>query len=86
MLLLTFLEEAKLYKTRTEQGDGTWIFSDEEIDLDTEHVDSPHTQCWPRDWLPDDCPNARVIAVDFDSFVTRWSGFCPVESTKYNHT
>lgn len=79
---LNILDEAKKYKSREEQPDGTWLHSDEEIELEKEHVESPPTQCWPRDWLPEDCPNARVLAVDFDSFVTHWSGFCPVETTK----
>ncbi|CAL8077560.1 unnamed protein product [Orchesella dallaii] len=70
------------YKSRTQMPDGSLKYSDEEIDLDADHIDSEKTQCWPRDWLPRDCPTARIIAVDFDSFVTHWTGFCPVETTK----
>lgn len=29
-----------------------------------------YTRCWPRDWLPHDVPNVRVIAVDFESTFT----------------
>ncbi|ODN06210.1 Protein SERAC1, partial [Orchesella cincta] len=70
------------YKSRTQQPDGTWKYSSEEIDLDADHIESEKTQCWPRDWLSKDCPNARIVAVDYDSFVTHWTGFCPVETTK----
>lgn len=74
-----------MYKCRVLNEDGVAIHLDKEIPTCEGHEEGEEiedTQCWPRDWLPHDCPNARIIAVDYDSFVTRWSGYCPIETDK----
>lgn len=32
----------------------------------------PYTSCWPRDWLPKDCPGVRVIAVNYTTDPFLW--------------
>lgn len=41
-----------------------------------------HTQCWPKDWLPKDCPMIRVVGVDFDAQMSEWFRKCPVPPEK----
>ena len=38
------------------------------------------TDCWPKDWLPSDYPNIRVIGVHYESFFSDWFSTCPVEN------
>ena len=38
------------------------------------------TDCWPKDWLPTDYPNIRVIGVHYESFFSDWFSTCPVEN------
>ncbi|XP_025158727.1 protein SERAC1 isoform X2 [Harpegnathos saltator] len=40
------------------------------------------TQCWPKDWLPTDIPSLRIIGVNYDTSLSMWAPFCPIESTK----
>lgn len=30
------------------------------------------SRCWPRDWLPQDCPGARVIALNYTTDPYLW--------------
>lgn len=30
------------------------------------------TNCWPREWLPFDCPNARIIAINYTTDPYLW--------------
>lgn len=30
------------------------------------------SQCWPQDWLPLDCPNTRIIALNYDTDPYLW--------------
>lgn len=40
------------------------------------------TRCWPKDWLPMDVPSLRVIGLNYDTSLSMWTPFCPIESTK----
>ncbi|KZC14051.1 PREDICTED: protein SERAC1-like [Dufourea novaeangliae] len=40
------------------------------------------TQCWPKDWLPEDVPYIRVIGVNYDSNLSMWTPLCPIEGMK----
>ncbi|XP_076248337.1 protein SERAC1 [Calliopsis andreniformis] len=40
------------------------------------------TQCWPKDWLPEDVPSLRVIGVNYDSNLSMWTPACPIEGIK----
>ncbi|XP_047119810.1 protein SERAC1 isoform X1 [Schistocerca piceifrons] len=41
-----------------------------------------YTPCWPRDWLPKDCPYLRIVGVNYDTTISRWSPTCPSEKIK----
>lgn len=40
------------------------------------------TQCWPKDWLPVDIPSLRIIGINYDTSLSMWTPFCPIESLK----
>ena len=40
------------------------------------------TDCWPKDWLPVDYPNIRVIGVHYESFFSDWFSTCPVDNER----
>ena len=40
------------------------------------------TNCWPKDWLPADYPNIRVICVQYESVFSDWFLSCPLENNK----
>lgn len=40
------------------------------------------TQCWPKDWLPQDIPFVRVIGVNYDTNLSLWTSSCPIEDKK----
>ncbi|XP_066591524.1 protein SERAC1 isoform X2 [Prorops nasuta] len=48
---------------------------------ETENPTSP-TRCWPKDWLPIDHPYIRVLGINYETNLSMWSPFCPIESTK----
>lgn len=37
------------------------------------------TQCWPKDWLPEDVPSVRIIGVNYDTNLSMWTPSCPIE-------
>ncbi|XP_008546833.1 protein SERAC1 [Microplitis demolitor] len=37
------------------------------------------TECWPKDWLPNDVPSVRVIGINYDTSLSWWSPPCPIE-------
>lgn len=43
-----------------------------------------YTYCWPMDWLPFDCPNLRIIGINYETALTEWSAkhTCPCEKGK----
>ncbi|CAG9853714.1 unnamed protein product [Phyllotreta striolata] len=36
---------------------------------DIEMIGKDFSECWPKDWLPKDCPDARIIAVNYTTDV-----------------
>lgn len=42
-----------------------------------------YTQCWPKDWLPRDCQNLRVIGVNYNTSLSMWASICPSEKSKF---
>nr|CAH7741056.1 unnamed protein product [Callosobruchus chinensis] len=42
-----------------------------------------HTYCWPKDWLPEDCNNLRVLGVNYDTSLSMWAPICPTEKVKF---
>ncbi|KAM6954199.1 protein SERAC1 [Aplochiton taeniatus] len=41
-----------------------------------------YTECWPQSWLAADCPNLRVLSVEYDSHLSDWRAKCPVENQR----
>lgn len=39
-----------------------------------------YSYCWPRDWLAEDSTNVRVLACDFDSYISQWGPTCPTQN------
>ncbi|KAH0952241.1 hypothetical protein HN011_003545 [Eciton burchellii] len=40
------------------------------------------TWCWPKDWLPIDIPFLRIIGINYNTSLSMWTPFCPIESMK----
>ncbi|XP_046995317.1 protein SERAC1 [Schistocerca americana] len=49
--------------------------SDDSKHEDLADMKKTYSACWPRDWLPLDCPGVRVIAVNYSTDAMLW---CPV--------
>ncbi|XP_031359152.1 protein SERAC1-like [Photinus pyralis] len=41
-----------------------------------------HTSCWPRDWLPNDCSDLRILGINYDTSLSLWAKICPNEQKK----
>ncbi|XP_034940512.1 protein SERAC1-like [Chelonus insularis] len=53
--------------------------SDEEERI---NCNKKRTECWPKDWLPQDVPSIRVIGINYESNLSMWSPPCPLESPR----
>lgn len=40
-------------------------------------MDACPTKCWPKDWLAVDCPDLRIIGVNYETSISTWTAFCP---------
>lgn len=38
----------------------------------SEDIEDEYSECWPMDWLPEDCPGIRVIGCDYESTLSKW--------------
>ncbi|XP_036405649.1 protein SERAC1 [Megalops cyprinoides] len=45
-------------------------------------VREDYTECWPKSWLAADCPNLRVLSVEYDTHLSDWRAKCPVENQR----
>uniref|UniRef100_A0A8C5DIR1 Protein SERAC1 n=1 Tax=Gouania willdenowi TaxID=441366 RepID=A0A8C5DIR1_GOUWI len=61
----------------------TWRQKDRSS-LEEEEAESKedYTECWPKSWLAADCPNLRVLSVEYDSHLSDWMAKCPVENQR----
>lgn len=41
-----------------------------------------HTHCWPKEWLPQDCENLRILGVNYWSSLSEWLERCPQQSAE----
>ncbi|KAM3968825.1 protein SERAC1 [Aphomia sociella] len=39
-----------------------------------------YTFCWPKDWLPKDCNNLRIMGVNYWSSLSEWLERCPLQT------
>ncbi|XP_018578480.2 protein SERAC1, partial [Anoplophora glabripennis] len=42
-----------------------------------------YTHCWPKDWLPKDCQNLRIIGINYNTSLSMWAPICPAEKVKF---
>lgn len=60
----------------------TWRQKDCDV-TEEEKVDmEDYTECWPESWLAADCPNLRVLSVEYDSHLSDWKAKCPAENQR----
>ncbi|KAM8725672.1 protein SERAC1 isoform 1-T2 [Acanthopagrus schlegelii] len=62
----------------------TWRQKDRvvsEEEKEAENMDD-YTECWPKSWLAADCPNLRVLSVEYDSHLSDWMAKCPAENQR----
>uniref|UniRef100_A0A672Z668 Protein SERAC1 n=1 Tax=Sphaeramia orbicularis TaxID=375764 RepID=A0A672Z668_9TELE len=61
----------------------TWRQKDRSIleEGDNESSDD-YTECWPKSWLAADCPNLRILSVEYDSHLSDWMSKCPAENQR----
>ncbi|XP_077443061.1 protein SERAC1 [Stigmatopora argus] len=52
---------------------------EDENDGDSE---DDYTECWPKTWLAADCPNLRVLSVEYESHLSDWLAKCPAENQR----
>ncbi|XP_053192895.1 protein SERAC1 [Scomber japonicus] len=62
----------------------TWRQKDQNILEEKKDKESreDYTECWPKSWLASDCPNLRVLSVEYDSHLSDWMAKCPVENQR----
>ncbi|XP_025833566.1 protein SERAC1 isoform X1 [Agrilus planipennis] len=60
-----------------EHGKGPFVISSVNTSPNDEY-----TQCWPKDWLPEDCKHLRIIGINYDTNLSMWAPICPMERTK----
>uniref|UniRef100_A0A3B3DCJ4 Protein SERAC1 n=1 Tax=Oryzias melastigma TaxID=30732 RepID=A0A3B3DCJ4_ORYME len=62
----------------------TWRQKDSSLLQEEPEVESrsDYTECWPKSWLAADCPNLRVLSVEYDSHLSDWMSKCPAENQK----
>ncbi|XP_047524740.1 protein SERAC1 [Pieris napi] len=39
-----------------------------------------YTFCWPKDWLPKDCKNLRILGINYWSSLSEWLEHCPLQN------
>lgn len=65
------------------RGNGPFSCNGDDACMKKIFHDKQHkTQCWPKDWLPDDVPFIRVIGINYDTNLSMWTSLCPIESAK----
>ncbi|CAN7990747.1 unnamed protein product [Ixodes hexagonus] len=43
---------------------------------------SGYTTSWPKSWLAEDLPRVRILALDYDTYLSQWGLNCPLEPDK----
>uniref|UniRef100_A0A8B9L4Q7 Protein SERAC1 n=1 Tax=Astyanax mexicanus TaxID=7994 RepID=A0A8B9L4Q7_ASTMX len=62
----------------------TWRQKDYDLTEDEKSVGvrEDYTECWPKSWLAADCPNLRILSVEYDTHLSDWRAKCPVENQR----
>ncbi|XP_056641518.1 protein SERAC1 isoform X1 [Diorhabda sublineata] len=56
---------------------GPYSVSTKDYDVKEDKVCKLYTHCWPRDWLPEDIQNLRIIGVNYNTTLSMWTAICP---------
>ena len=46
------------------------------------HDQVAYSKCWPKDWLAKDCPNVRILTIEYDTSLSDWAPKCPYGKKK----
>ncbi|XP_067097655.1 protein SERAC1 isoform X2 [Osmerus mordax] len=60
----------------------TWRQKDCDVTEEEKAFKEDYTECWPKSWLAEDCPNLRVLSVEYDSHLSDWRSKCPAENQR----
>ncbi|XP_013390014.1 protein SERAC1-like [Lingula anatina] len=77
----TWRQADKAKTTQQEEVDKARTTQQEEANL-TVKPHNLYSNAWPKDWLTEDFPNIRIVAVDFDTMLSEWRAECPFETEK----
>ncbi|XP_069811069.1 protein SERAC1 [Dendropsophus ebraccatus] len=58
----------------------TWRQQDRDQPLEESAQEDDYTECWPKDWLAEDCPALRIISVEYDTHLSDWKAKCPADN------
>lgn len=63
------------WRSMTESGEIVTVMENN-IPVEATSIESNPNDviCWPRDWLPKEFPNARIISVGYEIHLSRWLG------------
>lgn len=66
---------------REPQSNQTYLAQKKRLAMIEEAEDKcSHTLCWPKDWLPRDCNNLRILGVNYWTSLSEWFETCPLQS------
>ncbi|XP_029903422.1 protein SERAC1 isoform X2 [Myripristis murdjan] len=62
----------------------TWRQKDRSVVEEEKEAGSreDYTECWPKSWLAADCPNLRILSVEYDTHLSDWKAKCPAENQR----
>ncbi|XP_069625469.1 protein SERAC1 isoform X2 [Ranitomeya imitator] len=61
----------------------TWRQQDRDQPLDESVAqEDDYTECWPKNWLAEDCPALRIISVEYDTHLSDWKAKCPADNDR----
>lgn len=72
------LHDVPIQALREPQSTKTYMAQNKRTALIQENQDKySYTFCWPKDWLPKDCANLRILGVNYWSSLSEWLEKCP---------
>lgn len=76
------LQDLPILSKREPDNAFSYTASNKRLGLKQEAQDRCHyTYCWPKDWLPQDCHNIRILGVNYWSSISEWLERCPLQAT-----
>ncbi|XP_049886331.1 protein SERAC1-like [Pectinophora gossypiella] len=68
-------------EAKREHANMPYTAHDKYLALTKENQDRfSYTYCWPKDWLPKDCDNLRILGVNYWSTLSEWLERCPLQT------